>query len=228
MPAGYPGGVAPRSDTRDRVLRAAARLFRRQGYEATGLKELVAESDAPWGSLYHHFPGGKEHLGVEAIRMSGAGYCRLIAKVADEADSTAAAIQRMFELSSEALDRSDFADGCPIANVAVETANTHDALRHACSEVFAAWAGLTAERLEANGVPRTDAREAAHFVVAAYEGAIVLARAHKDTAPLHSTARYVVAAIEDLVGSAPPRPMDVERMGRQAPVMSRDRRPRGT
>jgi TetR/AcrR family transcriptional regulator, lmrAB and yxaGH operons repressor len=190
--------MAPRSDTRDRVLRAAARLFRRQGYEATGLKELVAESEAPWGSLYHFFPGGKEHLGVEAVRMSGAGYCRLIAKIAAEAGSAAAAVQRMFDLSSEALERSDFADGCPIANVAVETANTHEALRHACSDVFHAWTSLTAEQLEADGLARDQAQEAASFVVAAYEGAVMLARAHKDTAPIRNTARYMVATIESL------------------------------
>jgi TetR/AcrR family transcriptional regulator, lmrAB and yxaGH operons repressor len=190
--------VASRSDTRDRVLRAAARLFRRQGYEATGLKELVAESEAPWGSLYHFFPGGKEHLGVEAIRMSGAGYCRLITKVTGETGSAAAAIRSMFDLSSEALERSDFADGCPIANVAVETANTHEALRQACSEVFAAWTALAADRLEADGLAWDQAQDAARFVVAAYEGAVMLARAHKDTAPMRSTAHHVVATIEAL------------------------------
>jgi AcrR family transcriptional regulator len=52
------------SDTRARLLEAAAQLFREQGYAATGLKQITAEAEAPWGSLYHFFPGGKEQLGI--------------------------------------------------------------------------------------------------------------------------------------------------------------------
>ena len=48
--------------TRDRIVDASAELFRRQGYNATGVKQIVTEAQAPFGSLYHFFPGGKEQL----------------------------------------------------------------------------------------------------------------------------------------------------------------------
>lgn len=194
--------MAARTDTRERILAAAARLFRRQGYEATGLKELVAEAGAPWGSLYHFFPGGKEQLGAEAVRRAGAGYEARIGDVIAGSGSGPAAAKRMFDVASRALERSDFADGCPIANVAVEAANSSETLRGACSDVFESWARVAAEQLEADGLGPAEARRAAAFVVAAFEGAITLARAHKSTEPIAATSAHVVASLEAMVALA--------------------------
>ena len=73
------------TDTRRRMLRTAAQLFRRQGYAATGWRQVVADSATPWGSQSHHFPGGKEQLAVEAIGRSAASYERLLRAAFDEA-----------------------------------------------------------------------------------------------------------------------------------------------
>ena len=62
------------TDTRQRLVTAGADLFRHQGYAGTGVKQIVTAAQAPFGSMYHHFPGGKEELGAEAIRSSGALY----------------------------------------------------------------------------------------------------------------------------------------------------------
>src|SRR5581483_2783743 len=78
------GGAGERS-TRERIVGAGAELFRRQGYSATGVKQIVTAAQAPFGSLYHHFPGGKEQLGAEAVRVSGAIYEQLIPAVIDVA-----------------------------------------------------------------------------------------------------------------------------------------------
>ena len=66
------------AETKDRIVGAGAELFRRQGYTGTGVKQIVAEANAPFGSLYHFFPGGKEELGAATIRHSGAIYGELI------------------------------------------------------------------------------------------------------------------------------------------------------
>jgi AcrR family transcriptional regulator len=60
------------STTRQRIVETTAELFRRQGYNATGIKRIVTDAKAPFGSIYHFFPGGKEQLGAEVIRASGA------------------------------------------------------------------------------------------------------------------------------------------------------------
>ncbi|MFA1546947.1 TetR/AcrR family transcriptional regulator [Actinomadura chokoriensis] len=184
------------SDTRARLLEAAARLFRRQGYAATGLKQVTAEAGAPWGSLYHFFPGGKEQLGVDAVGYSGARFTRLFDLVYGRAEGDAAeAVRDVFHLSIDALERSGWGDGCPIATVALEAASTSEPLRHACAEVFADWRAATARRLAAEGIER--AEDLATCVLAAFEGALLLSRANHDTGPLRVTAEIMARTIRE-------------------------------
>src|SRR5690242_13146889 len=111
------------TDSRDRMIRTTAKLLRRQGYAATGWREVVATSKTPWGSQAHHFPGGKEQLAAEAIGRSGAAYERLLrGALADGKPSDA--VKAWCEVAAVELERSGWADGCPIATVALETAHT--------------------------------------------------------------------------------------------------------
>ncbi|MFE9100991.1 TetR/AcrR family transcriptional regulator [Actinomadura geliboluensis] len=181
------------SDTRARLLEAAAQLFREQGYAATGLKQITAEAGAPWGSLYHFFPRGKEQLGVETVEHSGTRYLRLFDVVYERSGAADEAVHDMFRLSAEALEKSGWADGCPIATVALEAATTSEPLRHACADVFAGWRAATARRFAAEGLESPD--DLATFVFAAFEGALILSRTGHDTGPLHVTAGIVAETI---------------------------------
>src|SRR5450755_4517626 len=106
------------SGTRERILRSGAELFRRQGYAATGVKQIVTAAQAPFGSLYHFFPGGKEQLGAEAIRTSGALYELLIPAVFDPAPDLPGAVRAFFAGAADHLAETDYTDACPIATVA--------------------------------------------------------------------------------------------------------------
>ncbi|MFD0683338.1 TetR/AcrR family transcriptional regulator [Actinomadura fibrosa] len=184
------------SDTRTRLLEAAAQLFREQGYAATGLKQITTEAGAPWGSLYHFFPGGKEQLGVETVAHSGTRYLRLFDLVYGRADGDAAdAVLDFFQLSVDALEKSGWGDGCPIATVALEAASTSEPLRHACADVFAGWRAATARRFAMEGIE--PAEDLAVYVLAAFEGAIILSRTSHDTGPLQVTAKIVAQTIRD-------------------------------
>jgi AcrR family transcriptional regulator len=186
------------TDTRRRLLEAAAQLFREQGYAATGMKQITAASQVPWGSLYHFFPGGKEQLGVEAIGHSGGRYLRLFDLVYERAEGgegVAQAVEDFFQLSVDALERSEWADGCPIATVALEASGTSEPLRHACAEVFASWREAVARRLASAGIAPERAADLATYVLAAFEGAIVLSRTARDTGPLTVTARVVAGTV---------------------------------
>ncbi len=188
--------MAKTLDTRARLLEASAQLFRQQGYAGTGLKQITAAGQAPWGSLYHFFPGGKEQLGAEAIAHSGQRYLRLFDLVyARSGSDPAQSIHDFFHLSAEALEKSGFADGCPIATVALEAASTSEPLRHACHAVFVSWQQATAAFLTRSGAAPDRAAELATYVLAAFEGAIVLSRAAHDTRPLAVTAAIVTATI---------------------------------
>jgi AcrR family transcriptional regulator len=187
--------VARTSDTRVRLLDAGASLFRRQGYTGTGLKRIVDEGGAPWGSLYHFFPGGKEQLGAETLARSGARFRRLIVSVLDGGDPVAS-VRALFDLSAAALEASDFRDGCPVATVALEAASTSEPLRLACAQAFESWVDALEERLVGAGVDAATARELAVFGLSAFEGAIVLSRTGRTTRPLAVSGAAVAGAVE--------------------------------
>src|SRR6201997_5624484 len=95
-------------DTRERIIQASADLLRRQGYAATGVKQIVAAAQAPFGSVYHFFPGGKEQLGAEAILVSGKLYEELIPAVFDPAPDPVTAVRWFFDGAAQHLVETDY------------------------------------------------------------------------------------------------------------------------
>jgi len=170
--------------TRDRILDTTAELFRHHGYTGTGLKQIVERANAPFGSIYHHFPGGKEQLGGEVIRRSGRMYFELFELIMDQADDFVSGIGDFFAGAAMTLEATDYADACPIATVALEVASTNEPLREATAEVFESWISGATERGVAAGASPERAREVAIFIIAVLEGAFVLARAMRTTEPL--------------------------------------------
>src|SRR5436305_11431427 len=96
--------------TRDRIVGASAELFRKQGFNATGVKQIVTAAQAPFGSVYHFFPGGKEQLGAEAIRTSGAMYGQLIEAVFDPAPDPVTGVRLFFAGAAAHLEETDYAE----------------------------------------------------------------------------------------------------------------------
>jgi AcrR family transcriptional regulator len=173
------------SETRDRIVNASAELFRRQGYTGTGLKQIATEARAPFGSIYHFFPGGKAELGEETIRVGGEFFRRLVARVMNEpAETPVEAVGNVFSGAAETLVATDYADACPIETIALEVASTDERLRAATADVFDSWIESGTAWFEALGVSRSRARELTLGMVCALEGAFVLARATRSTEPL--------------------------------------------
>ena len=134
------------STTRERIVETSAELFRRQGYSATGVKQIVNAAKAPFGSLYHFFPGGKQELGAEAVRVSGAIYAQLISAVFDPAPDPVTGVRDFFYGAAEHLRETGYEDACPIATVALEVSSTSETMRVACAEVFESWIAAGAKR----------------------------------------------------------------------------------
>nr|WP_202446750.1 TetR/AcrR family transcriptional regulator [Streptomyces sp. SID5468] len=182
-------------DTKERIVSAGATLFRRQGYTGTGVKQIVAEAKAPFGSLYHFFPGGKEQLGEEVVRWSGALYGRLVDAVFDPAPDVVTALENAFAGAAETLVDTDYADACPIATIALEVASSNETLRQATADVFESWIAAIADRLAAAGIPADRARDLAVATLSALEGAFILCRATRSTTPLAQAGAMVVDAV---------------------------------
>jgi len=187
----------PRPDhSRAALLAAAGRLLRRQGYAATGLAQIVAESGASVGSLYHHFPDGKEGLAVAAIEEQGAVLAALLGRLLDRDGDVAALVVRWLDAMGGML-AADVYDGCPIAPSAVESIAASPRLRAAATRAFASWQALLAARLQRGGWGAAAADADASAVLALLEGALMLARTLGDPAPLQAAgqaARRLLAA----------------------------------
>jgi len=171
------------NDTRSRMIRGATRMVGTRGAAATSLRELAREAGVPFGSTYHHFPGGKHELVTEAVRAQGAHVDHLIDRARTE--GPAAALAALTDEWRRVLGRSDFRMGCAVFAVATE--DDVD-LRATASRVFHSWAQRLAEVLVEYGVSPDRAPGLARTVVAAVEGAVALCRAERSLAPLEEVA----------------------------------------
>ncbi|HEX3910020.1 MAG TPA: TetR/AcrR family transcriptional regulator [Solirubrobacteraceae bacterium] len=187
------------AETKERIVQRSAELFRRQGFAGTGVKQIVAEAGAPFGSLYHFFPGGKEQLGEEVIRSSGAIYGQLIDAFFQPGQDPVAATRNFFAAAALNVRESDYADACPIATVALEVSSTNEPMRRACADVFESWVEGAATRLSECGLSRKRSRALAFEMIAALEGAFVLARALRSTEPIEVAGAAATASVREAV-----------------------------
>ena len=195
--------------TRERIVTATAELFRRQGYNGTSLKQVTVAAGAPFGSLYHGFPGGKEELAEVVIETSGAAYRELFEVIADAAPDIVAGVGDFFEGAAVVLEETGYVDACPIGTVALEVASTNDRLRRATERVFAGWVEAATVRLRASGIAADEADDLAQTLVAAIEGGFMLSRAARSPEPMRAAGRQVrrlVAASVAAAGAPTPTP----------------------
>jgi TetR/AcrR family transcriptional regulator, lmrAB and yxaGH operons repressor len=186
------------SDSRDRMVRAAVELFRERGYAATSFGDVLARSGAPRGSIYHHFPGGKEELAAEALRRYTRASVRALRSVA-ESGSAVETVRAFVLASRDALVASDYRQSCPIAGVALDLMPADNALAGQVTEAFAQWREVLRGALERDGVPAVRAAGLASLVVAAAEGALLLGRADRSPVPIEATVDELVAHVSAVV-----------------------------
>jgi AcrR family transcriptional regulator len=187
--------TATETPTRERILYASAELFRRQGYGGTGLKQVVAQAEAPFGSLYHFFPGGKEQLADEVLRTGGRFFLALYESISAAAPDLESTVHDFFAGAGETLRSTNYADACPIATVAGEVASTHEVLREASADVFDSWLAALAEDAVDSGVQHSRARALALSVLALLEGAFLLSRSLRSTEPMNAAGEAAAALL---------------------------------
>lgn len=176
-------------ETRQRLVSSMRRLVQQRGYNGFGLNELLTEAGAPKGVLYHHFPGGKAALAIEAVQRSAEAAAGSLRALLQERRTVRAALLVWIEAAAARLGQSGFVNGCPLATITLETAATEPALREALDHAFAQLRAVLAEALAAEGRSRVQAERLAMLFVSAYEGALMQARAARDTSILLSTYR---------------------------------------
>jgi TetR/AcrR family transcriptional regulator, lmrAB and yxaGH operons repressor len=187
--------MSRRTDSKQRMISAARRLFREHGYNGTPLSEVVHESAAPRGSLYFHFPGGKEELAAEVALMHAADAIAHVNRVAGMTDTPAELIAAFMGRFRDELSTSDYREGCAMAPLVIETTSSSGSLREVTRRGFADVIAVLAARLTDKDVPSDRAVTLATHAVTAMEGALILGRVLRSTQPFD-------AAIADLSASA--------------------------
>lgn len=183
--------------TRARIIATTAELMEAQGYHATGLNQILQQSNAPKGSLYHHFPGGKEALAAEAVEMAGQAITNDLDAFIAQGTDLGTALTLIIAFFRERLQTSDFQKGCPVTTVALEVAATSDPLQQACRAVYRSWQIRIEQLLIASGWSETRAPAMALFTLSALEGALILCRAERSIRPLEQVAEELQLLLDE-------------------------------
>ena len=170
---------------RERMVRSAGQLIRRKGVSGTGMREIVTEADAPRGSLQHYFPGGKEELVSDALLWMGDVAARRTKRCLSELKSRtpSALLASIVDTWRRDLTNEEFSAGCPLVAAAADTAATSERLRQVLGRAFDGWLEPLSESLVDLGVPIDRSDNLAMVIIAALEGAIILARIRRDLTP---------------------------------------------
>ena len=171
-------------DSKGKTLTAAAKLFRQQGYHGTALHDILAAGGAPRGSLYFHFPKGKEEIGAAALSLIGEAVRQAIVQAVEKSDNAESFLVRIVRGMASDLERSEYREGCPIATTALETAAQSEVLGAATRSAFQKWELEIKRGLFRFGLTSGDADLVATMVLSQLEGALLLARTYRSLAPI--------------------------------------------
>ncbi|MCH8506434.1 MAG: TetR/AcrR family transcriptional regulator [Ectothiorhodospiraceae bacterium] len=168
-------------DTRARMIETTARLIQTRGLHGVSLSDILNESGAPRGSLYFHFPGGKEALVLEAMRAGIDEATRILRECLANAKHPAAGVQSFFQAAAGEMTDSNYAFGCPVAPIVLEGPGADSELADACQAAFDEWMDLYREALIKAGLKPKRAGRLARMIVASLEGALIMARSERST-----------------------------------------------
>ncbi|MCP1199001.1 TetR/AcrR family transcriptional regulator [Notoacmeibacter sp. MSK16QG-6] len=184
--------------TRERILYAALTLFKRRGYHATGVAEILAQANAPKGSLYHHFPKGKPDLACVAVQSLTARILKLFEQAIEDRMSPIEHLSFLCDKCSNWLVRTEFGEGVVISTLGTglgePEAQLIETLLRSNREIVSYYADF----LRMHKVEQAD--EVAITVLMTLEGAIVYSRIRRDVAPF----RACLATLGPLLQSSEP------------------------
>lgn len=186
-----------KKSARDAMIDAATRLIRQRGVSASGMQDIVAEAAAPRGSIYHHFPGGKDELVIAALSRVCAVVVTAIDRAAEKSQSPEGFVTAVAALFRVGAEQAGWTEGCPIAATTVEGDRQSPAVREAIAENFRSWQAAIARGLLQNG--RDEAESEAMMILGALEGGLLLARGLRSPEPYDAA----VALLRRGFGHAP-------------------------
>jgi TetR/AcrR family transcriptional regulator, lmrAB and yxaGH operons repressor len=188
-------GERGRQGTRQRMLDSAVLLLRERGAAGVTVDAVLAHSGAPRGSVYHHFPGGRNEIVLGAVRQAGDYIAAMVDDSASEGD-VQQTVERLVLFWKRALTKTDYRAGCPVAAMAVDSRDLVPDAGEVVREIFTRWCASLADVLSTSGFAAPRAQRLATLVVSAIEGAVILCRAHRDLGPLDDVLIEITPLLE--------------------------------
>jgi TetR/AcrR family transcriptional regulator, lmrAB and yxaGH operons repressor len=185
--------------TRDQIIEKTCELIELQGYHATGLNQIIAESKTPKGSFYYHFPGGKEELATEAVNRVGAIVLKRIKDNLAQIDDPAESINAFILNIAVNIERSGFQAGGPITTIAIETASDNEALRESCDRIYNEWQDAFKDKLLSGGIAESRAHSIATLIITSIEGGVILCRTSRSREPMNRVAQEISSLVQQAV-----------------------------
>ncbi|MYS18855.1 MULTISPECIES: TetR/AcrR family transcriptional regulator [unclassified Streptomyces] len=185
---------------------SAAQLIRREGVNATGMRDVATHAQAPRGSLQHYFPGGKEQLVNEAVTWAGRYAARRIARflaAMPEEPTPSLLFAAMVRQWTDEFEAVGFAPGCPVAAATVDCAESTASTREAAAAAFATWNVPVAQALTSMGVPPVQSSSLATLMISSLEGAILISRAEQNIRALTTVAQELGPLLDGCVVAHP-------------------------
>jgi len=196
--------MARNNDSRSRMVHAASELFRQRGYHATAFSDVVEESGAPRGSIYFHFPGGKQELARETTARAADEIEDMVHQAASQAHDPASLIQALAEIQVQRLEASGYCSGCAIATMVLELAPQDEELSAEFDKVFTRWRTALVDHLRSWSVSAQHAVALADLIMAVFEGALVLSRTARSSEPFWNTIKTLITTVGFLVAEPQP------------------------
>ncbi|MCW7540605.1 TetR/AcrR family transcriptional regulator [Aquabacterium sp. A7-Y] len=181
---------------REALVASAAHLFRRRGYNATGIQDILRHSGAPRGSLYHYFPRGKVEIAAAAVRFAGEQVRLSLLSLRREHAHPADLMRAYAQLLGDWMEVSRFRDGCPVTTTLLELAADVPEVAASGRQALAAWAEVFEQELLAHGAEPARAGRIAQLAISALEGALVQARVLASRAPIENAADEMARLME--------------------------------
>ena len=180
-----------KESSKDKLIKTASRLFQLQGYHATGLNQITKESGAPKGSLYYHFPDGKEQLALESVQLTANFVLEQIKDGLDKSSDPIKAIKDFINDIADRFQKERCKGGVPIASIALETSLISKQLREACQTAYVSYQNVFSQKLLDSGFEENQAKDLGIVINSMVEGAFLLSFTMGNSEPLRKVAKQI-------------------------------------
>ena len=181
--------------TQEKILSATLDLIERQGFHSTGLQQIIKASGAPKGSLYFHFPEGKDQLVSCALQQGSEFINAMIDHAFALAQNPAQGISWLFDGLARRLLDSNYEKGCPVATAALEAGDAHPQVRDACAQAYDLWQDTISRGLQQKGMTQDQANHEAPLILSMLEGALMMAKVRRSPQPLEQARDALLARL---------------------------------